>query len=220
MNTVSLRTTLIQIKVSDLNSISWQLQCYSPERWASKSLMKTMFHICPQESARLLFRILTSRGRNTSLFTQHLKSSPEHLRPSQQSLAPKRNYCIPQSCTCEDQRLIMTFSTAALIPTTRDTRGKSDENRLGVSKKPSPNKWIKRKAAPLIATSAVCLVDTGIWWVLIVAIQRWFMIHVITQVPSPGLPQEESAPSAPRRKELCCLSARKGKEMWTQEEAI
>lgn len=40
--------------------------------------------------------------------TQHLKSA--HLSPSQQSLAPKRNDCIPHSCPCEDQRMIMTSS--------------------------------------------------------------------------------------------------------------
>lgn len=98
-----------------------------------------------------------------------------------------------------------------LIPT---TRGKSDENQLGVSKKPSPNKWIKRKAAPLIATSDVCLVDTGIWWVVIVAIQRWFTSHVITRVPSPGPPQEESAPKAPRREELQCWNSRYLAQVW------
>ena len=87
--------------------------------------------------------------------------------------------------------------------------GKSDENLRGLQTSPPPNKWFKRKAAALITTSPVCLVDSGIWWILIVAIQCWFTCHVITQVPSPELPQEESAPRALHAKYLNCLTVRK-----------
>lgn len=216
---MSLRTIVIQIQVWNLN-VTTQDDSFSLNHQTGE-LANPWWRWRSTDVPTNLRPLLNSRGRTTRLFKQYLKSYPEHLGPSLQSLAPKRNYCIPHSCPFEDQRMIMTSSTAALIPTTRDTRGKSDENQLGVSKKPSPNKWIKRKAAPLIAASAVYLVDTGIWWLLIVAIQRSFTRHVITQVPSPGLPQEESAP---RRKQLHCLSVRKGKELWTQdgfnEEAI
>lgn len=62
--------------------------------------------------------------------------------------------------------MILASSTAALIPTTRDTRGKSDENQLGVSKKkkPSPNKWIKRGSTPLIGPFR-CLFG-GHWYLM------------------------------------------------------
>lgn len=70
----------------------------------------------------------------------------------------------------------------------------------------------------LITTSPVCLVDSGIWWILIVTIQCWFTCHFITQVPSPGLPQEEWVPRALDAKYLNCLTVREKNAFWSRED--
>lgn len=95
-----------------------------------------------------------------------------------------------------------------------DINRKSDENLMGVSLRtppslPPPNKWIKRKAALLSPLPLSVWEDSGIWWILIIAIQCWFTCHVITQVPSRGLPQDESVPRALHVKFLHCHRVRK-----------
>lgn len=129
----------------------------------------------------------------------------------------KRSDCISHSRFCEDQRDDSGVLHSRFNPNnTWHTREVWWESAGSLQKKSHHQISGSNAVLPLLsALSAVCLVDTGIWWALIVAVQRWFTNHVITQVPSPGLPQEESAPRAPRRKEL---SVRRGKELWTQED--
>lgn len=131
--------------------------------------LQIVFHIYSNECARLLFKVLTSRGRTKRLFTQNRKSCPaERLRPSQQSLAPKwkRSDCISHSRFCEDQRDDSGVLHSRLNPNnTWHTREVWWESAGSLQKKkPSPNKWIKRGSTPLIGPFR-CLFG-GHWYLM------------------------------------------------------
>lgn len=125
---------------------------------------------------------------------------------------PYINFCIPQAChewaKCLFWYPLQGFWTlpgplSSLWGTTwREVWWESAKSRS--PNLSTTNKWIKCKSHFLISTSPVCLVDPGIWWNLIEALQCWFTCHVISQVPSPGLPQEESVPRVPHAKFLSC----------------
>lgn len=105
-------------------------------------------------------------------------------------------------------RLVHVRSQSCSYPSEKWHNGKSDENLLGVSLQtsPPPNKWIKRKAALLSP------LPLSVWWTLVsdepLSWPYSVTCHVITQVPSPGLPQEESVPRALHAKCLDCLTVR------------